>query len=326
MSITDQTNPPQSQSRLPRNLILVVLLVVGILVIVMPIRAMIRGLQGRSEGFSIDPRFSTYYDHQGGQDLFGIPISGAFIEVETGKVVQYFENARLELDSGSSGGLEVKASSLGMMLGGWETPLIYAGEAPGCRFYQETGHHVCHAFLTFYENNGGPGTFGYPISEFKIEDGRMVQYFQWFRLDWFPDDELKPIRPGPIGSLHLSQMNPDTFKLDIEETSEVEELVVVSSVKEASLAPSGEQTVYLLVRDQDQRSIVGASATLIAHFPEGDRMLVMPLTDEGGRSQVSFSFENQAEGHTISLDITVVYKGLKKQARESFMIHVSGGN
>jgi len=138
MSITDQTNPPQSQSRLPRNLILVVLLVVGILVIVMPIRAMIRGLQGRSEDFSIDPRFSTYYDHQGGQDLFGIPISGAFIEVETGKVVQYFENARLELDSGSSGGLEVKASSLGMMLGGWETPLIYAGEAPGCRFYQDS--------------------------------------------------------------------------------------------------------------------------------------------------------------------------------------------
>jgi hypothetical protein len=326
MNIPSRINPNQSQSWIPRSLILVALVVGGILVIVMPIRAMIRDLQVQSEGYSIDPRFSTYYDHQGGKDLFGVPISEAFIELETGKVVQYFENARLELDTGSSGGLEVKASALGMMLGAWEAPLTYTGEEPGCRFYQETGHHVCHAFLIFYEYNGGPDTFGYPISEFKIEDERMVQYFQWFRLDWYPDDERSPIQPGPIGRLHLAHVNPDAFKPDVEETSEVEELVVVSSVEKASMAPSGEQTVYLLVRDQDQNAIVGAAVTLIAHFPDGDRMIVMPLSDENGRSQVSFNFENQPEGRTVSLEITVVYKGLMKQARESFMIHVSGGS
>jgi hypothetical protein len=53
-------------------------------------------------------------------------------------------------------------------------------------------------------------------------------------------------------------------------------------------------------------------------------MIVMPMTDEAGRSQVSFTFQDQPTGQTINLEITVVYKGRTKQARESFMIHLSG--
>ncbi|OGO20007.1 MAG: hypothetical protein A2Z14_16600 [Chloroflexi bacterium RBG_16_48_8] len=325
MRATNPSNPIQSTLRIPRYLFLLVLGLAVILIIVMPIRAMVRELQDRTEGFIIDSRFSPYYEVQGGAAVFGEPISQSFIEVETGKVVQYFENARLELDIGTSGGMEVKTSSLGMMLGAWEVPLTYHGEVPGCRFYHETGHHVCHAFLIYYEENGGPETFGYPISEFKIEDDRMVQYFQWFRLDWFPDDEEDPVQPGPLGRLHISTVNPEDFKPGYEETSEVEELSVVSSVERASTTTSGEQTVYLVVRDQDQKAIEGAAATLIAHFPDGDRMIIMPLTDEYGRSQVSFTFENQPPGHNIHLEITVVYKGRTKEARESFMIHLSGG-
>lgn len=326
MRVTNQSNSIESPVRFPRYFFLLALGLVGILVIAIPIRAMVRGLQDGSEGYTIDPRFSPYYDHQGGQELYGDPVSEAFIVVETGKVVQYFENARLELDSGSSGGMEVKTSALGMMLGGWEVPLTYTGEVPGCRFFHETGHHVCHVFLKYFEGNGGPDVFGYPISEFIIEDDRMVQYFQWFRLDWFPDDEVNPVQPGPIGKLHFSQVDPEEFKPDFEATSEAEELVIVSSVENASMMRSGEQTVYLLVRDQDQNTIEGAAATLIAHFPDGDRMIIMPLTDENGRSQVTFAFEQQAAGSNISLEITVVYKGLTKQARESFMIHLSGSN
>ncbi len=324
MRATGQPNTIKSPLRKPRYLFLLVLGLIVILVIVVPIRAMVRDLQDRAEGFHVDPRFSPYFDIHGGEAIFGIPISEVFVEVETGKVVQYFENARLELDSEISGGMEVKASSLGMMLGEWEAPLTYDGEVPGCRFYHETGHRVCHAFLTYYDENGGPETFGYPISEFKIEDGRMVQYFQWFRLDWYSDDEENPVQPGPIGRIHLSSAKSADFKPDVEETSKVEELIVVSSVEKPSMTTSGEQVVYLIVRDQDHKAIEGAAATLIAHFPDGDRMIIMPLTDENGLSQVSFHFENQPAGQTIRLEISVIYRGRTKQARESFMIHLSG--
>jgi len=325
MRVTNPSNPNQSTQRVPKNLFVLMLSLAVILIIAMPIRAMVKELQDKEEGFSIDSRFSPYDEVQGGESIFGKPISQAFIEVETDKVVQYFENARLELDIDASGGMVVKTSSLGMMLGAWEAPLTYEGEVPGCRFYHETGHHVCHAFLSYYEEKGGPGTFGYPIAELKIEDDRMVQYFQWFRLDWFPDNEENPIQPGPLGRMHLSTVNAEDFKAEYEETSEVEELRVVSSVERASITTSGEQTVYLVVRDQDQEAIEGAAVTLIAHFPEEDRMIIMPLTDEDGRSQVSFTFENQPPGHSVFLEITVVYQGRAKEVRESFMIHLSGG-
>jgi hypothetical protein len=325
MKATGQSNTIKSPLRKPGYLLLMGLGMVVILVIAVPIGAMVRDLRDRTEGFIVDSRFSPYFEVHGGESIFGVPISEAFVEIETGKVIQYFENARLELDANFSGGMEVKASSLGMMLGKWETPLTYDGEIPGCRFYDETGHRVCHAFLSYYEINGGPETFGYPISEITIEEDRMVQYFQWFRLDWYPDEDESPVQPGPIGRIHLSQASPADFKPDYEETSQVAELIVVSSVAKASMSKSGEQTVYLLVRDQDQKAIEGAAATLIAHFPDGDRMIIMPLTDGNGRSQVSFSFENQPAGHTISLEITVVYEGRTKQARESFMIYLSGG-
>jgi hypothetical protein len=326
MSVGGQPHTIKSTRRKSRVLVLFGLGLIVILAIVIPIRAMVRDLRDSSTGFTIDSRFSPYYKLHGGEAIFGDPISDAFIEVSTGKIVQYFENARLELEPDSSGGMEVKTSSLGMMLGKWEAPLNYDGEVPGCRFYHETGHRVCHAFLDYYEANGGPEIFGYPISEIKLEDDRMVQYFQWFRLDWSSEEGADPVQPGPIGSNHLASASPADFKPDSVETSEVQELIVISSVESASMNTSGEQTVYLLVRDQDREAIEGAAATLIAHFPDGDRMMVMPLTDENGRSQLSFSFENQPTGRTISLEITVVYQGRTKRARESFMIHVSGGN
>ena len=326
MRASERSHTIKSPRRKSRILVFIGLGLVVILIIVVPIRAMVRDFRDSTDGFIIDSRFSPYFKLHGGEEIFGDPVSEAFIEVETGKIVQYFENARLELEPEISGGMEVKISSLGMMLGKWEAPLNYDGEDPGCRFYHETGHRVCHAFLDYYEERGGPKTFGYPISEIKLEDGRMVQYFQWFRLDWFPDDETRPVQPGPMGSMHLSEASTADFKPDSIETSEVQALIVVSSVENASMNTSGEQTVYLLVRDQDQEAIEGAAATLIAHFPDGDRLIVMPLTDENGRSQVSFTFEDQPTGHTISLEITVVYQGRTVQARESFMIHVSGSN
>jgi len=64
----------------------------------------------------------------------------------------------------------------------------------GCRYFPETGHHVCDAFLEFFTTWGGLEIFGYPLTE-QFEDarlgGRPVQYFQRARM------ELHSQGPGP---------------------------------------------------------------------------------------------------------------------------------
>jgi len=323
MRTHDRSNLEKANSGYRRLIFLFTLGLLGILVIVIPIRAM---MQDQKDSFSVDSRFSSYYSARGGREIFGDPITDGFVDIKTGNVVQYFENARLELGEDSTGGMEVKTSSLGMMLGNWDIPLDHLGEEEGCRFFHETGHQVCHAFLEYFENNGGADVFGYPISEFELADGRMVQYFQRFRLDWFADEQDQPVRPGPLGRLYLPTIEPEAFETEPSPANEAEGLIIVSSVKRASMMTSGSQTVYLLVKDQNHKVLEGAAATLIAHFPDGDRMIIMPLTDSEGRSLVTFNFEDQPPGHSVSLDITVVYYGLTKVARESFMIYLHDPN
>jgi hypothetical protein len=319
MRTTDGSEQESNNASLRRSILHFVLGIVGVLVVVMPIRAMI---QDATEGFAVDSRFTSYYSTRGGEDLFGEPISNAFVDDKTGNVVQYFANTRLELEQDFSGNRKVTTSPLGMMLGNWDPPLSSSSEEQGCRFFHETGHHVCHAFLDFYEKNGGPDVFGYPISELKIVDDRMVQYFQRFRLDWFAEEQDQPVRPGPLGKYHLTTLDRAGSETEDSPTRDVMGLIIVSSVEHASVYPNDSQKVYLLVMDQNHEAIEGAAATLIAHFPDGNRMIIMPLTNRDGRSQVTLSFEDQPPGFRISLDITVVYNGLMKEARESFMIYL----
>ncbi len=52
-------------------------------------------------------------------------------------------------------------------------------------YFPETGHYLQGAFLSFWQQNGGLGRFGYPITEEYIrdEDGKVVQYFERARFE-----------------------------------------------------------------------------------------------------------------------------------------------
>ncbi|NIM92562.1 MAG: hypothetical protein GTO18_02455 [Anaerolineales bacterium] len=313
----------RSAPRIPRALLYALIAFCAVLLIVMPIRAMMNANRSEDAGYVVDSRFSTYYEGQGGLKIFGPPISEAFTDPQSGMIVQYFANARIELASEGSSAKIVRTSPLGMMLGGWEYPLSEPREDEGCRYYAETGHQVCHTFLEFYIGNGGPGVFGYPISEFRLEENLMVQYFQWMRLDWNPrGEEDEPVRPGPLGRIHLQSIQTELPEPTDEALAEVEDLILTTSVAQPAVGTSDEQTLYLLVRDQELNPVEGAAGVLVAHFPDGDRTLVMPFTDENGRSQVTFSFEDQPTGTSVLMEIDIVYGDLRKSTRESFMIYL----
>jgi len=283
-------------------------------------------------GHSLDARFVDYYDVHGGLAILGYPITDAFVEPSSGWVIQYFQNARIELvpDPGTNT-LQPKLSPLGEWMGGWD-PVIDDGQGPlgagaGCRFFAESGHKVCHAFLDFYDARGGPGTFGFPISEFKLENERIIQYFQGFRLDWYPDSpDAGLVRIAPLGRLHFEAMGYDSVLLRPNMPSNmllyrVVELHPQSSVDRAIVGPSDTERVFVVVRDQNANPVGGAAVTLVAHFSDGEQTFVMPQTDERGISQVDLSFQDQTRGANVDLEVWAVWRGeLQAVTRDSFRI------
>jgi hypothetical protein len=110
-----------------------------------------------------------YWERKGGLAVFGYPVSDLRAEaVESSWVgpVQWFERDRLE-DHGAEG---VLAGRLGARLleargYDWLRGERPPSTPPGCRFFHETGYHVCEPFLSYWERNGGLERFGYPLTQ-----------------------------------------------------------------------------------------------------------------------------------------------------------------
>lgn len=282
-------------------------------------------------GHTLDALFVELYDRRGGPELLGYPITESFIDPHSGLLIQYLENARLEWVANRSGGAaQPRLAELGILVGGWDLPLRSArlpiGRSPGCRYYAQSGHQVCHAFLEFYEAHGGPETFGLPTTEFRIEDGRVVQYFEIFRLDWIPArDGGGRIRVGPLGRIHFGQMEYSTALLSPVSPGDQAEYRVLqlrlnASVLEPLVSVNATQSVYLAVSDQNYRPVEGAATLLTVHLPGSTRFLMLPLTDHNGVTRADLSFGDQLPGTRVALEYTVVYGSLSALTRDSFYV------
>jgi Zn-dependent protease len=146
----------------------------------------------KETGYFIRQPFLTYWQENGGLQMFGYPISYRLEEIAPGTeevyTAQYFERARFELHP--STGNNVVLGRLGALLNEPEPP---AAPLEGMTFFPETGHNLGGPFLTYWQENGGLALFGYPISEERMEknpvDGKtyVVQYFERNRFELHPE-------------------------------------------------------------------------------------------------------------------------------------------
>jgi hypothetical protein len=276
-------------------------------------------------GHTLDALFVDYFDSHGGLEILGYPITDSFIDPFSGLLIQYLQKTRIELVRDGDG-TKVRLPVLGEMLGGWENPLASTGSDPGCLYYKESSHNVCHAFLEYYAEHGGPAIFGFPISEFKLENGRVVQYFQGFRLDWDPLASLgHQVKVAPLGRVHFEEEGYDRELLEPNPPDSMINYRVIElrpkvSVWKPIVRSSDSQQIYVVVTDQNLNPVKGAGITLIAHFADGERMLVMPQTDEHGVSQIMINFEDQPAGTNVTMEIWVIYGELLVSTRDSFRV------
>lgn len=135
--------------------------------------------------------FRTFWEQNGGVDLFGYPITEEYIRNGDGKLVQYFERARFELRVENNQPI-VELGLLGSeyisLRGDIFQPVAPFPSTSTRRYFPETGHSLQGTFKAFWDRNNGFRLFGYPISEEIAErfpDGaiRPVQYFERVRLE-----------------------------------------------------------------------------------------------------------------------------------------------
>ncbi len=148
-------------------------------------------------GYSICHAMEGYWRQYGGLAQFGYPISKPSSEKNAvdGKeyTVQYFERARFELHPEKQGTpYEVQLGLLGRQFHSVEPPTTQ-NNAPGSRYFPETGHSVNSTFYRYWLDHGGLFVNGFPISEEtreKMVDGKFytVQYFERTRFESHPEN------------------------------------------------------------------------------------------------------------------------------------------
>ena len=234
------------------------------------------------------------------RELFGLPISVAFISPSSGKLVQYFEKVRFEGGRDSS----VQISNLGELVR--ETMLANPAleSYAGCQMFQETGFEVCHAFLKFFNANGGVSQFGFPISNIERRaDGQLVQYFQKALLEHRaalpPGKRIVVAELGRIAFYHIGE---DPTMLAAEQDGgridNIVSLKVHAYPKNAVMPRSGNQTIYVIVQDQRLLPVFGATVELKYTMPGGEvqRVTLPSTTNENGVIQYTFAYSTQSLG------------------------------
>lgn len=253
--------------------------------------------------------------------LFGYPLTEQFTSID-GKTVQYFQRARFEMAPELPQG--VRLTPLGLETYSVERQLVINNPF-ACRTYTQTGHSVCFAFLEFFDQNGGVERFGYPISPFEFRNNQIVQYFENARFEWRPAlAEGQRIGLTDLGRIYFDQLgeNPAFLKstpLDAG-PNPVLSLRVRAFPAKAVTTSNDNQTVYVLIQDQNLQPVAGASGVATIRLASGHIMQEAFTINDRGVGTFSFGFTNQPNGQLIYIDINVPYNNLEGKTTTSFRI------
>lgn len=155
--------------------------------------------------------FASFYAANGGQDVFGAPLTEEYIV--GGTLVQYFEFGRFEWDPrGDGAGNHVFLTRLGaqqrLASSGREVdPPALPDDGAGCVYEDATGHNVCGEIVYRWIADGGPAIFGYPITERIRVGDRQIQYFERARFEVRPSaDGTTELAIAPLGAEEIARI------------------------------------------------------------------------------------------------------------------------
>jgi hypothetical protein len=279
-------------------------------------------------GHTVQGDFLRYFESHGGLEIFGYPLTIQFIE--NGRLVQYFQKARLEAHPENPAPSQVQIGTLGAEIGFSTAPILPAdippANDPHRRYFPQTGHTVALAFLEYFDQHGGVEVFGYPLTEFTSENKRIIQDFQKARMEWYP--ELPPnqrVQLGRLGEIYATtrldsqylQPNPAAFNNDVQQ---ITALRARASVRQAITGPTGQQTLYVYVVDQRGKPVQGVSLTAVVRSAAGEKSVPLSSTDPNGYADVQFDFDRAAPGQMIVIHVSAAWARVATGTRTSFLV------
>lgn len=285
--------------------------------------------------------FLEYYETRGGLEIFGYPITEAFNDPTRGQMrVQYFQNARMELHEQNPYPYRVLLGLLTDELG-YHFPPANAAQIPPRNndlhhYFFETGHVVSYAFLDFFRTKGGIDIFGYPRSEFMYEEGRIVQYFQRARMEWYPESTSgSPMRLTRLGEIYINrfgvpegvadQQPPPIFGSGEEMPTvtplpPITRLHVSASVRYVITGREGGQTVFVYVTDQQRQPVSGAVVKMVVHYPSGSQPYEFnEPTNDSGFTGHYFDILPASPGQKVVIAVTVTHNSLTGTTQTFFL-------
>jgi hypothetical protein len=173
---------------------------------------------------SVEGQFLYYWESNGELFRFGYPLTDAYLTTN-GRLTQVFERAIFEWWPENPPEYRIQLALLGNLLAGNSrrtNPAAFIpisnGVSNGVRdYFNETGHYLNEPFRTYWKDNGGLPTYGFPIcEEFKeasVTDGNiyLTQYFERNRFEYHPEnfDTEFEILLGLLGSEYAQSHSQD---------------------------------------------------------------------------------------------------------------------
>ena len=259
--------------------------------------------------------------------VYGQPITEAYIDQQSGLLVQYFEKARFELHPESPPGEQVKLTPLGQKT--YSPGVLIEGlssSTPNC--YREKGWDfpVCFSFYNFYDHFGGAQQFGKPVSGLEYSQGRLVQYFEYAKLVWMPENpDQARIIIASIGFNYFYDMETDLSKLEpslrnYEYNLNINEIRVRAFPKFAVIPNGKTQSIDIIAQDQNNAPLTNGIVNITIRYPDKTETQTATLaTDENGLANLAITANSSTPG-IVEVIVTVTYNDLEGISITSFRI------
>jgi hypothetical protein len=276
--------------------------------------------------------YDFFYTPKDPLTYFGYPITDAFLD-STGHLTQYFQRARFDLVMTDKGPVVVLADIGRYLYEDIGAAYNIVQNGPSCRPFPRTGKPVCYSFLQFYDAHQGDTYIGDPISGIEYRDGRYMQYFTKVRLEYDSNlPEGHKVIISLLGRPAFDLIVGDTTKLFDDNPGDGANVLIVplpvtaitarAFVHDPLLAAGQQQTIYLIVQDQDLHPVKGAQASVLALYPDGSQYAYRPLDLTGDDGILAFTLpvSKLAPRQVVGLLIKVEFQGLKATASTWFRI------
>ena len=208
-------------------------------------------------GHNLKDPFLGVWERNGGEDVFGPPISEERFDTGSGAVLQSFAGITLVYDPTLQSPWDVQGQHLGSQIHTEQAPREArtrvngcARGATSCTHFPESGHTISGRMATFWNERGGLAVLGYPVSEAFEEDdsGRTVQVFEKAVVELAGGNQIS-LRPMGEAAAEAKGLLTDLAFLPAPPTGGTTFLVDASDGLRVRMAPGLDADVQVVVPD-----------------------------------------------------------------------------